>query len=79
MTEANPLEGDSPKHKFVLGSLFASASLSVVASALIIYTLAEGTIEFFLAEEATLLGFIGGGVSSAASDVYKRQLQGGHC
>ena len=61
MTEANPLEGDSPKHKFVLGSLFASASLSVVASALIIYTLAEGTIEFFLAEEATLLGFIGGG------------------
>ena len=53
MTEANPLEGDSPKHKFVLGSLFASASLSVVASALIIYTLAEGTIEFFLAEEAT--------------------------
>ena len=61
MTEANPLEGDSPKHKFVLGSLFASASLSVVASALIIYTLAEGTIEFFLAEEATFLGFIGGG------------------
>ena len=61
MTEANPLEGDSPKHKFVLGSLFASASLSVVASALIIYTLAEGTIEFFLAEEATILGFIGGG------------------
>ena len=58
---ANPLEGDSPKHKFVLGSLFASASLSVVASALIIYTLAEGTIEFFLAEEATFLGFIGGG------------------
>tara|TARA_B100000003_G_scaffold55711_1_gene49227 strand:- start:3326 stop:5131 length:1806 start_codon:yes stop_codon:yes gene_type:complete len=40
--------------------LFTAASLSVVASALIIYTLAEGAVQFFRYEEADLLEFITG-------------------
>ena len=60
MSEANPLEGVSPRHNFVIGSLFVSASLSVVASALIIYTLADGTLDFFSSDEASLLEFISG-------------------
>ena len=48
MAEENPLDGSAPKHYGVIGLLFSSASLSVIASALIIYTLADGTIDFFL-------------------------------
>jgi len=40
--------------------LFTAASLSVIASALIIYTLAEGAVQFFRYEEADLLEFITG-------------------
>ena len=40
--------------------MFTAASLSVIASALIIYTLAEGAVQFFRYEEADLLEFITG-------------------
>jgi phosphate transport system permease protein len=40
--------------------LFTAASLSVIASALIIYTLADGAAQFFRYEEADLLEFITG-------------------
>ena len=58
MAEANPLDGSAPKHLGVIGILFASASLSVIASGLIIYTLADGTLDFFLSEEAELWEFL---------------------
>ena len=58
MAEENPLDGSAPKHYGVIGLLFSSASLSVIASALIIYTLADGTIDFFRSEEASIFEFI---------------------
>jgi len=58
MAEENPLDGYAPKHYGVTGLLFSSASLSVIASALIIYTLADGTIDFFRSEEASIFEFI---------------------
>ena len=59
MTEANPLEGDSPKHK-LLGSLFASASLSVVAGTDHLHS-RRGNHRVLLGREP-FLGFIGGGM-----------------
>ena len=58
MAEENPLDGSAPKHYGVTGLLFSSASLSVIASALIIYTLADGTLDFFRSEEASIFEFI---------------------
>ncbi|MGB1380214.1 MAG: phosphate ABC transporter permease PstA [Candidatus Thalassarchaeaceae archaeon] len=58
MAEENPLDGSAPKHYGVIGLLFSSASLSVIASALIIYTLADGTVDFFRSEEASIFEFI---------------------
>ena len=58
MAEENPLDGYAPKHYGVTGLLFSSASLSVIASALIIYTLADGTLDFFSSEEASIFEFI---------------------
>ena len=54
------LEGRAPRNRFTYSALFSAASLSVIASALIIYTLASGTIRFFEYEEATFLEFITG-------------------
>ena len=54
------LEGRAPRNRFAYSALFSAASLSVIASALIIYTLASGTIRFFEYEEATFLEFITG-------------------
>lgn len=54
------LDGRAPRNRFTHSALFAAASLSVIASALIIYTLASGTIRFFEYEEATFFEFITG-------------------
>lgn len=54
------LDGRAPRNRIIYTSLFTSASLSVIASALIIYTLAEGAVQFFRYEEADLLEFITG-------------------
>ena len=54
------LDGRAPRNRFTHSALFAAASLSVIASALIIYTLASGTIRFFEYEEATFFEFISG-------------------
>ncbi len=54
------LDGQAPRNRFTHSALFAAASLSVIASALIIYTLASGTIRFFEYEEATFFEFITG-------------------
>lgn len=54
------LDGRAPRNRFTHSALFGAASLSVIASALIIYTLASGTIRFFEYEEATFFEFITG-------------------
>ena len=54
------LDGRAPRNRIIYTSLFTAASLSVIASALIIYTLAEGAVQFFRYEEADLLEFITG-------------------
>ena len=54
------LDGRAPRNRIIYTSLFTTASLSVIASALIIYTLAEGAVQFFRYEEADLLEFITG-------------------
>ncbi|MAK89304.1 MAG: hypothetical protein CL995_03935 [Euryarchaeota archaeon] len=54
------LDGRAPRNRFTHSALFSAASLSVIASALIIYTLASGTIRFFEYEEATFFEFITG-------------------
>ena len=54
------LDGRVPRNRFTYGALFSAASLSVIASALIIYTLASGTVRFFDYGEANLAEFLRG-------------------
>ena len=54
------LDGRVPRNRFTYGALFSAASLSVIASALIIYTLASGTVRFFDYGEANLAEFLTG-------------------
>ena len=54
------LDGRVPRNRFTYGALFSAASLSVIASALIIYTLASGTVRFFDYGEANIAEFLTG-------------------
>ena len=49
-----------PREKFIVFILFLAASAAVVISAIILYTLIEGTIIFFSFDEGSLKEFFSG-------------------
>ena len=53
-------KGSHPFEKIIVTLLFITASLAVVISAAIIYTLADGSIDFFTASEVSTLDFFTG-------------------
>ena len=53
-------KGSHPFEKIIVTLLFVTASLAVVISAAIIYTLADGSIDFFTASEVSTLDFFTG-------------------